>query len=28
LFMKCQYLDEKTGGRGVILATGTPNATP
>jgi N12 class adenine-specific DNA methylase len=24
LFMKCQYLDEKTGGRGVILATGTP----
>lgn len=24
LFMKCQYLDEKTGGKGVILATGTP----
>ena len=22
--MKCQYLDEKTGGRGVIFATGTP----
>ena len=24
LFMKCQYLDEITGGRGVIFATGTP----
>ena len=24
LFMKCRYLDEKTGGKGVILATGTP----
>ena len=24
LFMKCRYLDEKTGGRGVIIATGTP----
>lgn len=24
LFMKCRYLDEKTGGRGVIMATGTP----
>ena len=24
LFMKCQYLDEKTGGKGIILATGTP----
>lgn len=24
LFMKCQYLDELTGGRGVIFATGTP----
>ena len=22
--MKCQYLDELTGGRGVIFATGTP----
>lgn len=28
LFMKCRYLDEKTGSRGVIMATGTPNATP
>ena len=24
LFMKCRYLDEKTGSRGVIMATGTP----
>ena len=24
LFMKCQYLDELTGGRGTIFATGTP----
>ena len=24
LFMKCRYLDEKTGGKGVIFATGTP----
>ena len=24
LFMKTQYLDELTGGRGVIFATGTP----
>lgn len=24
LFMKCRYLDEKTGCRGVIMATGTP----
>ena len=24
LFMKCQYLDELTGGRGVIFAAGTP----
>jgi N12 class adenine-specific DNA methylase len=24
LFAKCRYLDEKTGGRGVIFATGTP----
>ena len=24
LFMKCQYLDEITGGRGVVFATGTP----
>ena len=22
--MKCQYLDEITGGRGVVFATGTP----
>lgn len=24
LFMKCRYLDEKTGSKGVIMATGTP----
>ena len=24
LYMKCRYLDEITGGRGVIFATGTP----
>lgn len=24
LFAKCRYLDEKTGGRGVVFATGTP----
>jgi len=24
MFMKCRYLDEKTGGKGVIFATGTP----
>ena len=24
LFMKCRYLDEITGGRGVVVATGTP----
>ena len=24
MFMKCQYLDEITGGKGVIFATGTP----
>jgi N12 class adenine-specific DNA methylase len=24
LYLKCQYLDEKTGGRGTIFATGTP----
>ena len=24
MYMKCRYLDEKTGGRGVIFATGTP----
>lgn len=24
MFMKCRYMDEKTGGRGVIFATGTP----
>lgn len=24
LFMKCRYLDEITGGKGVIFATGTP----
>lgn len=28
LFLKCRYLDEKTGGKGVIFATGTPNASP
>ena len=24
LFMKCRYLDEVTGGRGIVFATGTP----
>ncbi len=24
LYMKCQYLDEKTGGRGIVFSTGTP----
>lgn len=24
LFMKCRYLDEMTGGRGIVFATGTP----
>ena len=24
LFMKCQYLDELTGGKGIVFATGTP----
>lgn len=24
LFLKCRYLDEKTGGKGIIFATGTP----
>ena len=24
LFLKCQYLDEKTGGKGIVFATGTP----
>ena len=24
LFLKCQYLDEKTGGKGIVMATGTP----
>ena len=24
LYMKCRYLDELTGGKGVIFATGTP----
>ncbi len=24
MYMKCQYLDEKTGGRGIVFATGTP----
>jgi len=28
LFMKCQYLDELTGGKGTIFATGTPYASP
>ena len=28
LFLKCRYLDEKTGDKGVIFATGTPNAAP
>jgi len=24
MFLKCRYMDEKTGGKGVIFATGTP----
>ncbi len=28
LFMKCRYLDEITGGRGTVFATGTPIAAP
>jgi N12 class adenine-specific DNA methylase len=24
MFMKCRYMDEKTGGKGVVFATGTP----
>lgn len=24
MFMKCRYMDELTGGRGVVFATGTP----
>lgn len=28
LYLKCRYLDEKTGGKGVVFATGTPYATP
>ena len=24
LYMKCQYMDERTGGKGVVFATGTP----
>ena len=28
LFLKCRYLDEKTDGKGIIFATGTPIAAP
>ena len=28
MFMKCRYLDELTGSRGTVFATGTPYATP
>ena len=28
LYLKCRYLDEKTDGKGVVFATGTPNASP
>ena len=28
LYMKCQYLDEITGGKGIVFATGTPINTP
>ena len=28
LYLKCQYLDEITGGKGCIFATGTPIFTP
>ena len=27
LFLKCRYLDEKTDGKGVVFATGTPIIT-
>jgi len=27
LFMKCRYIDEETGNKGVIFATGTPEYT-
>ena len=28
MFAKCQYIDEITGGRGIVFATGTPKGTP
>lgn len=28
LLMKCKYLDELTGGKGTVFASGTPAATP
>ena len=28
LFMKTKYMDEITGGKGIVFATGTPNASP
>ena len=28
LYMKCRYLDEITGGKGIVFATGTPYASP
>lgn len=27
MLLKCRYMDEITGGRGVVFATGTPNNT-
>jgi N12 class adenine-specific DNA methylase len=24
MFVKCQYMDEQTGNRGIVFATGTP----
>ena len=28
LYLKCQYINEISGGRGLIFATGTPYASP
>ena len=28
MFNKCRYMDELTGGRGIVMATGTPVNTP
>ena len=28
MFMKCRYMDELTGGKGIVFATGTPVVIP